>query len=267
MPQVAVVVATWNRAALLAEALASVRAQTFADWECLVAVDGSTDGTGACLEQWVREEPRIRALHLPHGGVHGRVRNAALRETTAPLVAFLDDDDLWLPHTLARQLDSLAADPAAALVCGRVDRFGEDLGVWPRRPAPARLSLAHLLRGNVVPFSTVMARREALAEAGLFPEDVEATPDYELWLRVARRHPLCARPDVLARYRVHAGNMSHRRGLEVTELERLYDRLEREWGLPRRALAPARRGLARARARAAPRLADALRHWVRALAP
>ena len=264
MPRVSVVVATYRRPDLLREALASVAAQTFRDLETIVAEDGGTEETARVVAE--SGAPAAKHLALPFAGRHGRTRNEALRLVRSPLVAFLDDDDLWLPERLARDVAALEAAPEAGLVFGPVARFGERGDVWPRR-VPPRVDLPRLLRGNCVPLSAVLARREALEEAGLFPEETEATPDYELWLRIARRRPLAVVDGPLVRYRLHAGGMSRRRALEVAELAALYDRLEAEWALPSRLLSPARRGLLRARARLAPTRREALGLRLRALLP
>lgn len=264
MPRVTVVVATHRRPALLAEALASVAAQTFRDVETLVAEDGGTGETARVVSE--SGAPGARHLPLPFRGRNGAVRNSALREAGSPLVAFLDDDDLWLPRRLEAHVAALGAAPEAGLVFGPVERFGEARGTWPRR-VPATVDLARLLRGSCVPLSAVLARREALEEAGLFPEEPEATPDYELWLRVARTRPLVGHPEVLVRYRVHPGGVSRRKDREIALLTALYDRLEAEWRLPPRLLSPARRGLLRARARLAPTLVEALRLRALSLAP
>lgn len=266
MPRVSVVVPTHDRRELLLEALGSVAEQTVLDLECLVCDDGSADGTAEAVAAFARRDGRFRLLALPRIGRHGAVRNHGVRAARADVVAFLDDDDLLLPGTLETQLAALEAAPEAPFVFGRVERFGGATGTWPRR-RPGPLGLEELLRGNVVPLSTVAARREALLSAGLFPEATEATPDYELWLRMVRAAKAKGLDAVLARYRVHAGSMSARRGLEADELEALYARLEAEWSLPARLLAPGRRGVLRTRARLARRPGERLRLWLRALGP
>lgn len=264
MPRVTVVVATHRRPALLAEALASVAAQTFRDFETVVSEDGGTDETARVVA--TSGAPGARHLPLAFRGRHGAVRNAALRRISSPLVAFLDDDDLWHPRRLEAHVAALDAVPSAELVFGPVRRFGDRAGTWPRR-VPSRVDLPRLLRGNCVPLSSVLARRKALERAGLFPEGTEATPDYELWLRVARSRPLVGHAEPLVRYRVHAGGMSRRKALEVEELAALLSRLESEWDLPPRLLSPARRGLLRSRARLANGLAEAFRLRALSLAP
>jgi glycosyltransferase involved in cell wall biosynthesis len=265
MPRVSVVMATFERPALLVDAVRSVVGQSFVDWELLVVDDGSTDGTSAVLADLAAREPRLRCLQLPHSARHGRVRNEGIRAARAPLVAFLDDDDLWQPHALGR-LVGLMEEPDTVLAFGRMERFGAGQGVWPRH-APAVVDLRRLLRGNPIPLSAAIARRDALVAAGLFPEDVEATPDYELWLRLARLGRVRGCADVVVRYRVHPGNISRRLELESVELDRLYARLQAEWSLPRSWLAPGRRAIARSRARRAATWAGAARAWARALDP
>lgn len=267
MPRVALVVPTYEREALLKEALASLLSQPFGDWECVVVDDGGTDGTEALLSGLSRGDSRLRYLRLPHTGSHGRARNVGIRATTAPLVAFLDDDDLLPAGALWERVALIDRFPDAPAAFGRVELFGERTGAWPRDLAGGRVDLRRLLRGNLVPLSAVVARREAIEAAGLFPEEPVATPDYELWLRLARQAPLASTPAVLARYRVHPGNMSRRKGLEVEELTRLYDRLEGEWGLDPSLLAPARRGLLRQRARLAPSARERLLLGLRSLLP
>lgn len=236
----------------------------FRDFETLVAEDGGTEETARIVA--ASGAPGARHLPLPFCGRHGAVRNAALRQASSPYVAFLDDDDLWLPRRLEEHVAALDALSSDGLVFGPVLRFGDASGPWPRR-VPSRVDLARLLRGNCIPLSSVLARREAIEQAGLFPEEAEIAPDYELWLRLARTWPIAGLPEPLVRYRVHAGGLSRRREREIAEVAALYDRLEAEWGLPARLLSSARRGLLRARSRLAPTFAEALGLRVRSLRP
>jgi len=264
VPRVAVVIATHRRPALLAEALSSVAAQTFRDVETVVAEDGGTEETARVVA--ASGAPGARHVPLAFCGRPGPVRNEALRRVSSPLVAFLDDDDLWLHRRLEAHVAALEAAPAAGLVFGPIRRFGDEEGTWPRH-VPPRVDLARLLRGNCVPLSSVLARQEALERAGLFPDRAELAQDYELWLRVARSHVLVGHPEPLVRYRVHTGGISRKKALEVEAVAAILTRLESEWDLPPRLLAPARRGLLRSRARLAPGLREAIRLRALSLAP
>src|SRR5258708_7129899 len=102
---VTVVIPTYNRLSLVRLAVASVMAQTYTDWELIVADDGSEDGTGEMIRSMA--DPRIRVLELPHTGNIAAVRNAGAGAGSGAWIAFLDSDDLWLPGKLEIQLSLL----------------------------------------------------------------------------------------------------------------------------------------------------------------
>lgn len=249
-PRVSVIVSTYNRAGYLREALASVRAQTYTDWECIVADDGSTDGTEAQMRSLAAHDPRLVYVRLPNGGRPGRTRNAGVASARGELLAFLDDDDLWLPRKLELQVEVLDQEPGVQLTFGLVERFGAETGSWPTRPVPARPTLDDLLRDNFIPCSSVVCRRAAFLEAGSFSEEFRIVQDYELWLRIAWAGPIAAVPAVLCRYRVHEAGISKNTLLELRELSRLCRKLEAEWRLAPASLRRARKRIRRRRARA-----------------
>src|SRR5262245_59393193 len=151
MPAVSIVVATYNQARFVGEAIASVCAQTYADWELLVVDDGSTDDTRAVVERFV-EDSRIR--YLP--GMHAEraaARNRGISATGGALIAFLDADDAWRPDKLARQVAALVDAPEAG-ACYAVSRFVDASGRplaerKPARPPSGRL-FPQLVRGNFI---------------------------------------------------------------------------------------------------------------------
>src|SRR6185369_2583344 len=151
MPAVSVVVATYNQAHWLGETIESVRAQTFADWELIVADDGSTDATAAVVARFA-EDPRIRYLPAAHAE-RAAARNRGIAASSGELVAFLDADDAWHPEKLARQVVRLADAPEAA-VCYAVARFVDGAGCplpvrKPQRALSGRV-FTRLVRGNFI---------------------------------------------------------------------------------------------------------------------
>src|ERR1044071_5647676 len=102
-PLVSVLLPTFNRLQLLRHTLASVAAQTFRNFELVIADDGSDDSVRA----WLRTLPEVRLIELPHTGVLAKVRNATLTVARGEYVAFLDSDDLWAPDKLERQVAQL----------------------------------------------------------------------------------------------------------------------------------------------------------------
>jgi len=99
-PVVSIIMATYNRASLIGQAIESVTGQSLIDWELIVADDGSTDNTAEVLREWEAKEPRIRYLRLPHAGRIAVVSNAALEAARGKYIAVLDDDDRWIDHCL-----------------------------------------------------------------------------------------------------------------------------------------------------------------------
>jgi glycosyltransferase involved in cell wall biosynthesis len=215
--RVSIVVATHDQGRWLGEALDGVLAQSFRDWELVVVDDGSTDGTRDVVRRYT--DPRVRYVFQPHAE-RCVARNRGVDETAAPLVAFLDADDRWLPEKLARQVAALEAAPEAAM-CYTVARFiglaGERLPLRkpPRGPIAGDI-FAALMRGNVIILASVVVRRACLDAVGGFDPALAATgcEDWDLWLRIARRYPVIALDEELTLYRRHPGNTGWARVLE-----------------------------------------------------
>jgi glycosyltransferase involved in cell wall biosynthesis len=209
VPAVSIVLPTFNQARWLDGAIESVRRQTFADWELLVVDDGSTDDTPAIVARYA-DDARIRYLPGPRTE-RAAARNRGIAASSGDLVAFLDTDDRWLPEKLDRQVAALAAARDAGL-CYTIARF-VDAGDRPlalRKPprAVAGNLFPALMRANLIIIASVVARRRCLDEVGGFDETLPAygCEDWDVWLRIARRHPITVVDDELTLYRVHAGN-------------------------------------------------------------
>jgi glycosyltransferase involved in cell wall biosynthesis len=209
-PQVSIIIPTFNRAALLERAVASVLCQTFRDFEVVVVDDGSTDGT-AELPIFNKSDPRLRYVKLPENRGVSCARNTGAKETSAPLLAFLDSDDEWLPHKLEKQVRWTDAHPDMHIVQTRE--------IWVRRGrrvnAPRThekfegdLFAASLERCMITP-SSVMLRRRLFEQAGGFNESFTACEDYDLWLRLTCCHKVgLIDEELLRRYGGHADQLS-----------------------------------------------------------
>jgi len=228
-PTVSVIIPTYQRPVLLRQLLDSVRAQTFRDFEVIVAEDGATELTASVVASCGMP---VTHLPLPHSGLVARVRNAAVRSARGRLIAFCDDDDLWEPAKLERQLEALGSDPGAGFVCSNALYLSDDpaLDGTPvlrkvPRGADRAAGLAQLLHGNFVICSSVMIERTLALEAGLFPEDprLRYAQDYALWLCAASLKPFRYLQEPLLRYRQNAGLTSrtdypdHRHQLQLVE--------------------------------------------------
>ncbi len=209
-PAVSVVIATYNYARYLRAAVESVLRQTFASFEVIVVDDGSTDPTPRVIRPFL-SDPRVRYHRTAHAGV-AAAKNAGVSLSRAPLVAFLDADDTWMPAKLARQAALFRADPELGVAYTRrwlIDEQGRRLEYEQPSLFRGRV-LDELFRTNFVCFSSAMVRRAVLDEAGPFDEGLALAVDYDLWLRVALRHRFDYVDEALVEYRTGHANLSSR---------------------------------------------------------
>ena len=195
-PIVSIVMPTFNRLEFLPATVESVLMQTMPQWELIIADDGSNRETLDYLENLTRDE-RIRLVRLHHSGNAGAARNAAIAEARATLLAFLDSDDLWAPNKLERQIAALRANSECrwsytAFVM--VDASGTPLSSERSRPWTPHSGeiFAQTVRttASIRP-SSVLASTAFVREAGAFDEAIDCSEDYDLWLRLALRSPVC----------------------------------------------------------------------------
>lgn len=204
VPDVSVIIATYNQAAYLKAAIDSVIAQTFGDWELIIVDDGSTDRTPAIVN--AISDPRIRSIRQSNQE-RSAARNRGMGVATGRLLAFLDADDYWHPAFLAELREQLIAHPQAALaICGShiVDAQGDPIDTRPPKipvGAGQQDAIRLLLRGNQMSCGAVLARTAAIREVGGFDTSLRQGEDWDLWLRIAVRHPICVVDKALFYYR------------------------------------------------------------------
>jgi glycosyltransferase involved in cell wall biosynthesis len=184
---VSIVMPTFDRLQFLPPTVESVFAQTLADWELIIADDGSGEATRAFLRSL--SDPRVRVLWRAHSGRPSVMLNAALRVARGEYVAFLDSDDLWRPDKLERQIASLRLHPWRRWGCtafALIDAAGRPgsaaRNAWP---APSGWVRDRLLTDAVIAMPSVIAERSLLEQAGPFDEELVMNYDGDLWLRIA----------------------------------------------------------------------------------
>jgi glycosyltransferase involved in cell wall biosynthesis len=204
-PLVSVILPTRDRLPLLRRAVTSVRAQSERRFELLVVDDGSTDGTRAYLERLAAEDQRVRVVRnaLPLGG--SGARNEGVRLSRGAWVAFIDDDDEWLPRKLERQLVTLAAHPTAvACSCSYIVR--SPVGRERVLRVPSDVTLQQLLKRNFLGgASGCVCASETLRRIGGFDTRLRSAQDLDLWVRLRQQGEVAVCTQPLLVHHVHAG--------------------------------------------------------------
>ena len=215
-PLVSVIVPAWNAEATLAETLASISAQTYANLEIVIVDDGSTDRTPEVAEAFCKTETRATLVRKPNGGLSS-ARNAAIAACKGEWIAPLDADDIWHPTAVEKLVGAaLAAPERPGLVyCWYrdIDESGHLLGSGPRwafeGPALQRLAYWNTIH-------SVLLSRGAVDAVSGYDEQLRACEDISMQLEVARRYPIAVVPEHLLGYRTRPGSMSSDTKLVVT---------------------------------------------------
>ena len=228
MPAVSVVMPAYNVSRYIADAIESVQRQTFADWELLIADDGSTDDTLAIAIHYGRIDPRIIVLHQENGGISA-ARNHALSRAEAPFIAILDSDDVWLPEYLESQLRILEDHPEIDIVTGNARfmgsrRDGQLARPYPDpRPAP---DLMNLIADEACVFIMSTFRRRVYDTIGGFDPTMRSNEDYDYWLRASIAGFHFYRNDLpLGRYRLREDSLSASETRMLNGILRVYRKL------------------------------------------
>ena len=210
-PRVSVIIPGYRAPEHLNQALASVARQSFGDFEIIVVDDGS----GGDVVAQYRLPDRARLLRRPqsHGGA-AAARNEGIRAARGAFLALLDQDDLWLPEKLERQLASLEEHPEAGLTSCHFTKVDASLQPLPeQRPfaPPEKDPVRHLLRGHGFgAVSSLLLRREVFDACGLFDETLFCVSDWDMSLRIAHRFVCHYDPTPMVLRRLHAGQVSWR---------------------------------------------------------
>jgi glycosyltransferase involved in cell wall biosynthesis len=214
-PTVSVVIATYNYGRFLPEAIDSVLAQTFTDYEIVVVDDGSTDNTAEVIERYresSEQAGRLRYIRLEKNIGQPKAKNLGIRTSRGRFIAFLDGDDVWLPRKLEKQMPVFEKNGDTGVVYSDVMLFqgGQEFPETKRPPFARGKVTRNLIFDNIVPFSSAIVRRECFDRDGMFDESIPLAIDYELWLRLSVNWAFDYVPEKLIKGRVGHTRLSSR---------------------------------------------------------
>ena len=209
-PLVSIVIAAYQQPEYLNQALRSIAAQTYSAIE-IVVVD---DASGA--EHTAKYELPCNArliVHDKRSGIAAVTRNTGIEAARGEYIAFLDQDDLWLPEKLSWQVEQMQKRPDARLIFGhfqRIDTAGNPSDNLTSPPRLRRDLLRQIIRRNFIQCpSQVLISRTTLQEIGFFDPTIRGSADWELWIRAVAAGPIIADPRVMTLYRQHDQQWSH----------------------------------------------------------
>ena len=208
-PTVSVVIAAYNCGEYLRDAVESVRAQTYEDFEVVIVDDGSTDGTWAVIQELAASWPKVRPVLAEHGGTPVN-KNRGIRLARGEWIALLDADDIWVPDKLRRCMGYLAANPHLSLVytpmsTERMD--GTLMRGHSKRCHAGRLT-DKLFHSIFVHDPAVVFHRRVVETCGPFDESVPVGSGHEFWLRVSTKFEFGLIREPLAVRRWHPASLT-----------------------------------------------------------
>ena len=228
-PTIAVLLPVYNAEAFVDEAVRSILAQTFTDFELFIVDDGSTDGSLDIVRAHEARDPRITLISRPNTGIVGALNEMADR-ARSPFLARMDADDVSLPERFKTQLACFESTPRAVCVGGRIDMIAES-GDPLMSPTPAigNASIQQDALAGRTPIShpSAMIRRRAFRAVGGYREDAYPAEDLDLFLRLGEVGELHNVPDTVLRYRMHGNSVSVR--LSERQIQKMREACERAW--------------------------------------
>lgn len=212
-PAISVVLGVYNGQRFIAEAVESILTQTFTDFEFIAVDDGSTDKTLRILRDYASRDARLKVMQIPHGGIVDAA-NAGLNAASAPLIARADADDVLMPERFAKQVQYMAEHPEVVCLGSRMwlmEPYGSIID-QSHHPLTHEAIDAELLRGSgwAMPQPVAMLRKDTVTKVGGYRKEYLWSEDLDLFLRMAEVGRLANLPDLLIKYRSHAGSTNHR---------------------------------------------------------
>ena len=204
MLAVSVVMPVYNAARFLGEAVESILAQSFEEFELIAADDGSTDESAEILERYARGDRRLRVFRCAHEGLPATL-NFGCARAEGKYIARMDADDIALPSRFERQIEFLNKHRRVTILGTQLERIREDgtsMG-FTNHPLEHAQIAANMQKFCCIHHPTVMMRTEAMRELGGYREAFHGAEDHDLWLRAAEQFEFANLPDVLLRYRLH----------------------------------------------------------------
>ncbi len=225
MSLVSVIIPAYNGEKFIPQSIGSVLAQTHTDWELIVVDDGSTDGTRAVVEGFCKKDPRIKYFYEENSGGPARPKNLGMKHAVGEYIAYLDQDDEWLPEKLEKQIRLFERSSNIGLVgcdAALVDNKGKVFSAY-KTPEPKSIFPYLLERDYIYSNSSVVIRREVVKKVGARDEKLKYAEDWDMWIRIAvAGYVFDFVHEPLLKYLVYPENTTKKLGFAVRARETEY---------------------------------------------
>ncbi len=223
-PKVSVIMNCYNSSTYLREAIDSVYAQTYRDWEIIFWDNASTDNSAQIAKSY---DEKLRYFHAEKTVPLGHARNLAIEKACGEFIAFLDCDDVWMPEKLEKQVDFLESHDDVAMIYSdilSINEKGKLIENYLKNKKFYRGNIFNkLLTYNFIAILTVILRKKVLDDVGLFDASYRIDEDYELFLRISESHKIDFIDEPLAKYRIHGNNLCKKENILVKEQLQILD--------------------------------------------
>ena len=224
---VSIVTPLHNAEKYISETIESVINQTTKDWELIVIDDGSADGGPAIIEEYHKQDSRVRLIRNKYNLGPAQTRNRGIEAATGRYIAFLDSDDVWLPNKLETQLRFMQTtnSPFTFAYYEQIDEEGNFLKTMDY--FPDKVNYRSTMMSNKIGCLTAMYDTQYFGK--VYMADIRNRQDYTLWLQLLKKAPYayCV-PEVLARYRVRKGSISSNKWKLVKYHWQIYRHIEKQ---------------------------------------
>lgn len=221
--EVSIIIPTYNRASSLKRTLISIINQTYTDYEVIIVSNGSTDNTKDIVDQF--QDERLKYIFQKGSGSPASPRNTGIKSSKGDYIAFCDDDDLWLPEKLEKQIAFLKKNANYGICYTRMRRFNEELEwINPDDETIESTNSQRLLYRNTVPLSSIIIRKSVFKNGEYFDEDkkIFGSEDYELLLRLSKKTNFFCLSEYLLLYYSGCGRFSNSTSKNSFKINLLY---------------------------------------------
>ena len=223
MPKVSVIIPTHNRAEFLRSAITSVLNQTFQNFEIVIIDDASKDHTQEVIAHF--NDTRIKAIYNQVSKGDAGARNVGIMNSNCGYIAFLDDDDEWLPEKLKIQTCFLDdSPPEVGGICTARFTINEVSGRTLYISSPGSNDLS---KGNFITTSSVLLRRECFEQCGLFDENMPTSSDCDMWIRISKNYSFKVIKTPLVKHYIHEDSLTFNYEKMIKGREILFEKYDR----------------------------------------